>query len=60
MIGGGAIAQRYARALFALGSETGEPQDLLDELQELVETATVMPELSRIVFTPVHPRGQCS
>ncbi len=58
MIGGTAIAQRYARALFALGQETGEPQDVLDEIQELVETATVMPELSRVVFTPLHPRAQ--
>ena len=58
MIGGGAIANRYARALFALGEETGDPQALLDELDELVEAATVIPQLSRVLFTPLHPRSQ--
>jgi F-type H+-transporting ATPase subunit delta len=58
VIGGSAIARRYARALFALGEETSEPKTLLDELNELVESATVMPELARVVFTPLHPRSE--
>ena len=58
MIGAGAIAERYARALFALGAETGDAQLLLDELGELVEAATVIPELGRVVFTPLYPRAE--
>ena len=58
MIGGGAIAQRYARALFELGRQGGDPADLLVELDELVEAATVIPELERVFFTPIHPRAE--
>ena len=58
MIGGSAIAQRYARALFELGREGGDPADLLVELDELVEAATVIPELERVFFTPIHPRAE--
>ena len=58
MIGGGEIARRYARAVFALGEETSDPQTLLDELNDLVESATVIPELARVVFTPLHPRAE--
>ncbi len=58
MIGGSTIAKRYARALFALGAETGEPEALLDEIDELTEAATEMPALSRVLFTPLFPRGE--
>ena len=61
MIGGVAIAGRYARALFDLaaeGGEGGEAADLLAELDELVEAATVIPELERVFFTPIHPRAE--
>jgi len=58
VIGDDAIARRYAHAVFALGEQTSDPQTLLDELQELVESATVMPELARVVFTPLHPRAE--
>jgi F-type H+-transporting ATPase subunit delta len=58
VIGGGAIAQRYAQALFDLGAEVGEPADLLADLDELVEAATVIPELERVFFTPIHPRAE--
>lgn len=58
MIGGAAISQRYARALFALGEETVGPETLLSEIEELTETATVMPELGRVLFTPLHPRAE--
>lgn len=58
MIGANAIAQRYARALFALGQEDGDPAALLAEVEELTETATVMPDLQRVLFTPIHPRAE--
>ncbi len=58
MIGGSGIAQRYARALFALGRELSDPAELLAEIDELVEAATVIPELERVLFTPLHPRAE--
>ena len=58
MIGGSTIARRYARAVFALGEETSDPQTMLDELNDLLESATVMPELGKVVFTPLHPRAE--
>lgn len=58
MIGGNAIAERYARALFALGEEVGDPAVLLTEIEELAEAATVIPELTRVLFTPLFPRAQ--
>ena len=58
MIGGSGVAQRYARALFALGREVGAPAELLAEIEELSETATVIPELERVLFTPLHPRAE--
>ena len=58
MIGANAISERYARALFALGRETGDPTALLTEIEELAEAATVIPELSRVLFTPLFPRAQ--
>ena len=58
MIAAGAIAGRYARALFALGEETGDAATLLAELDELTEAATVMPELERVLFTPLYRRAE--
>ena len=49
MIGGSTIARRYARAVFALGEETSDAQTMLDELNDLLESATVMPELGKVV-----------
>ena len=47
MIGGQAIAQRYAKALFSLGDEAGDTAGILNEVDELTETALVMPELEK-------------
>ena len=58
MIGGQAIAQRYAKALFALGAEAGDTAGILNEVDELTETALVMPELEKALFTPIHPRSE--
>ena len=57
MIGGQGISQRYAKALFALGEESGDAASLLSEVDELTETALVMPELEKALFTPLHPRS---
>jgi F-type H+-transporting ATPase subunit delta len=51
-----AIARRYARALFGLGTDTAAAERLLDELDELTAAATSSPELLRVLFTPIHPR----
>ena len=58
MIGGQGIAQRYAKALFALGEENGGAAALLNEIDELSETALVMPELEKALFTPLYPRAE--
>lgn len=56
MIGGGALARRYAKALFDLGRELGSTEQLLQELDGFVSVATENPELGQILFTPIHPR----
>lgn len=58
MIVTGPIADRYARALFMLGEEMGDPASLLAEIDELTESATVIPELERVLFTPLYPRAE--
>ena len=58
MIGGQGIAQRYAKALFGLGEESGGAARLLNEVEELTETSLVMPELEKSLFTPLHPRAE--
>ena len=58
MIRGGAIAQRYARALFGLGQERGDLPGLLRELDTLTDLALGDDELRRVLFTPIHPRSE--
>ncbi len=58
MIRGGAIAQRYARALFGLGQERGDLPLLLGELDTLTDLALGDDELRRVLFTPIHPRSE--
>lgn len=58
MIGGQGIARRYAQALFSLGEEGAGVDNLLNEVDELTETALVMPELERALFTPIYPRTE--
>ncbi len=54
MIKGGAIARRYARAVFGLG----DAADLLSQIDLLTGTVTGSPELERALFTPIHPRAE--
>lgn len=58
MIGGTAIARRYARALFGLGQERGDPAALLAEVEEITDTILDNPELRRVLLTPIHPRRE--
>jgi len=58
MIGGAAIARRYARALFGLGEERGDPATLLAEVEAITDTVLESPELRRVLLTPIHPRRE--
>lgn len=58
MIGGAAIARRYARALFGLGEEVAEPSVLLGDLDEFCEAIEASEDLARIMYTPIHPRAE--
>lgn len=58
MTGGSAIARRYARALFSLGVEDGDPAGLLDDLDLFTTTVLESDALRRVLLTPVHPRSE--
>ena len=58
MIRGGAVARRYARALFGLGQEAGDPATLLSELDSLTEVILGSDDLRRVLFAPIHPRRE--
>jgi F-type H+-transporting ATPase subunit delta len=55
---GGALARRYARALFALGEERGGARALLGEIEGLLEVVAASAALRRVLFTPLHPRAE--
>jgi len=55
---GGAIAQRYAKALFGLGQERGDMPVLLGELDTLTDLVLGDAQLGRVLFTPLHPRAE--
>jgi F-type H+-transporting ATPase subunit delta len=55
---GGALARRYARALFGLGEETRSAAVFLEQLDELTRLIVESDELRRSVFTPLHPRSE--
>jgi F-type H+-transporting ATPase subunit delta len=59
VIGGTAIARRYARAVFGLGE--GNPERtgrLLEEFDRLVEQIVASPDLRRCLLTPLFPRAE--
>jgi len=58
MIGGAAISRRYARALFGLGEELADPATLLEDLGSFTDEVAESDELTRVLFTPVHPRSE--
>jgi F-type H+-transporting ATPase subunit delta len=54
---GGALARRYARALFGLGGEAAAAA-YLEQIGSLTELIEESDELQRVVLTPLHPRAQ--
>lgn len=58
MIGGAAIAQRYARALFALGEEQGDTAALLAHVDAFTVVVLDSDALQSVLFTPIHPRAE--
>ena len=58
MSGGGEIARRYARAVFGIGGDAVARASLLADLDALAGEITASPELSRVLFTPIHPRSE--
>ncbi len=58
MIGGAAIARRYARALFGLGEEVADPAAFLADLEAFTDAVDQSEELGRVMFTPLHPRAE--
>ncbi len=58
MTPGGALARRYARALFELGKERGDVAAQLERLGAFVELVEGNADLRRVLFTPIHPRAE--
>ena len=58
MIGGAAIARRYAHALFGLGEEVADAGTLLADLEAFTQVVEASDELSRVMFTPLYPRAE--
>ena len=58
MIGAGEIARRYARAIYGLVDGAQAHARLLEEVQSLSSEITGSAELTRVLLTPLHPRGE--
>ena len=59
MIGGTAIARRYARAVFGLGEgDADRTGELLEEFDTLVEEILASEDLRRCLLTPLFPRSE--
>jgi len=48
-----ALADRYARAIFELGIETGQLKPLSDQIRQMAETYAASPELRSVLDNPV-------
>ena len=55
---GGALARRYARALFGLDADPARAAQLLEQLDGLSNLIEEHEELRRAVFTPLYPRSE--
>lgn len=55
---GGALARRYARALFGMDATPGGARALLEEVDDLCHEIEGSPELTRALFTPLFPRRE--
>lgn len=54
----GAAAERYARAIFELGSESGQLERLSQELQEFSRSFIEVPALRRVLENPILEESQ--
>ena len=54
----GAVARRYAKALFELSKETGQVADVVGELTAMGDLLEENPELHDVLFRPLHPVAQ--
>ncbi len=54
----GVVARRYAKAIVALGVETGELEALVEQLGRMAQTWTASPELQRAIETPTVPAAE--
>jgi F-type H+-transporting ATPase subunit delta len=52
------VARRYARALFAIASESGAVDRVREELGQIAELLEVHPELRHALFRPLHPAAE--
>jgi F-type H+-transporting ATPase subunit delta len=58
VIGAGEISRRYARAIFGLAEGAAAHAKLLEQVRALANEITGSEELSRVLLTPIHPRGE--
>jgi F-type H+-transporting ATPase subunit delta len=58
VIGAGEIARRYARAIFGLAEDAQAHARLLEEVQSLSSEIAGSADLTRVLLTPIHPRGE--
>jgi F-type H+-transporting ATPase subunit delta len=58
VIGAGEIARRYARAIFGLADGAKEHARLLDEIESLDSEIRGNADLTHVLLTPIHPRGE--
>ncbi len=52
---GSTVARRYARALFGLAKEEGNPVEVLGELDTLLKCLDQTPDLEAVLFRPFYP-----
>ncbi|MCP4007163.1 MAG: ATP synthase F1 subunit delta [bacterium] len=58
MSAGGALALRYARAVFGLGDDAAGSSRLADEIDALTDQILESEELQNVLFQPIHPRAE--
>jgi F-type H+-transporting ATPase subunit delta len=54
----GAVARRYAKALFELSKEAGQVAEVVGELTAMGDLLEGNPELHDVLFRPLHPVAQ--
>jgi F-type H+-transporting ATPase subunit delta len=52
------VAERYARAIFDLGTETSSLSSLVDDVKKLAQAYQESTELQKVVGNPLIPEGE--